>query len=337
MNKIKIIATLLPCGKESLVKFIEELMKEKIFSYRFNLAKLKNDEEIGSFVENLRTIRSMGSNECEIILDVPYPGRKPRILMKEGTSKGINNKDLLRLGCCDDVEDVYVDIDSFGNSIREGDVIYYGDGQGAFEVQSIINSKRITIKALNDFTICASRPICGCDLIKKNVDDYEKIKTICDEINPDKVMFSFVEGNDDVKACKKIVNSEKAIYKIETPRGVDNILEILEWPGDIMIGRGDLGLFSGYTRFYDYQMRIIDMAKKMGKKFFVATEILNSIRYRYFPTRADIVDASIIVNSDPAGIILTNDMFDSGKYKMARKILDDICNRNNLDYRVENF
>lgn len=106
------------------------------------------------------------------------------------------------------------------------------------------------------------------------------------------IAFSFVENAEQLKEIKKILADEKIkiVSKIETKAGIENIEEIIKHTDEVMLGRGDMVMFSDINSFGISQEKIINVCKKAGKKIWVATDILNSMQDKKIPSRPEIID-----------------------------------------------
>lgn len=90
------------------------------------------------------------------------------------------------------------------------------------------------------------------------------------------------------------------IAKIENQEGITNIDEIVQISDGIMIARGDLGIEIPIHQLPYYQKYILDACFTYGKTCIMATELLKSMTYSPFPTRAEVSDVynSVIARVD---------------------------------------
>ncbi|HJA94328.1 MAG TPA: hypothetical protein H9717_14655 [Candidatus Eisenbergiella merdipullorum] len=114
------------------------------------------------------------------------------------------------------------------------------------------------------------------------------------EIKPRKVVLSFAEDIgtlNEISGCiKNLLPHVEIIPKIETQTGVDNCKNIMESFKTIMLGRGDLALFSEISSFGYNQNYVLDMGEKNNANVIVATDILTSLYENMIPARGDLTD-----------------------------------------------
>lgn len=100
--------------------------------------------------------------------------------------------------------------------------------------------------------------------------------------NVDIICQSFVENKINIKIIKDLLDKKgfkgEVWGKIETPKGVKNINEILEETNSIVIGRGDLIPESDIFSCIELQYEAINIIKKNNKKVIIATHLLNSMK-----------------------------------------------------------
>ena len=85
MKKPEIVATL----GYSFIKnseLIEKLLQEGVFNFRFNLCKGEDVSLLKQKIELIRDVEKKYDYPINIMLDIPFPGKKPRIFL-ENTDK----------------------------------------------------------------------------------------------------------------------------------------------------------------------------------------------------------------------------------------------------------
>lgn len=144
----------------------------------------------------------------------------------------------------------------------------------------------------------------------------------------DMVGLSFVSTANDIIDTRflieKIIKEEKIeqkekiliIAKIERHEAVENIDEIISAADGIMVARGDLGLELPLEDVPLIQKKIIDQARSLAKPVIVATQLLDSMRESYRPTRAEVSDVANAVIDHADALLLTNETA-AGKFPVG--------------------
>ena len=115
---------------------------------------------------------------------------------------------------------------------------------------------------------------------------------------------SFVNSSEDIKKFNKILKTEKKIFKIETENAMKNIDSILKAGDNFLIDRGDLSKEIQIENIPLAQRLILKKAKKFNKKVYIATNFLESMIFKNFPTRAEVNDIYNAIELGSAGIVL---------------------------------
>ncbi len=142
----------------------------------------------------------------------------------------------------------------------------------------------------------------------------------------DYIAVSFVRAASDVLDLKQALREHDAdipiIAKIETKKGLDNFLEILEVADGIMVARGDLGVEIPIEEVPVTQKRLIKAANLAGKPVITATQMLESMIHEAIPTRAEATDVANAILDGTDAIMLSGETA-SGKYPVESLIMMD--------------
>ncbi len=199
------------------------------------------------------------------------------------------------------------------DSLNIGDIIKLENGLMKIEVVARDNDS-VTCQIING-GLLESKKSLFVPGVKLNVpfisdDDYEDIKYAC-ENDGDFLALSFVSSKDDVLQAKRIIaevnGNIKVISKIESKTGIDNLDEILEVSDGVMVARGDLGEEVPISLLPVYQKEIIKKAREHGKLCIVATEMLESMKKKPRPTRAEVTDVANAVLDGTDAIMLSGE------------------------------
>lgn len=150
---------------------------------------------------------------------------------------------------------------------------------------------------------------------------------------------SFASHGKDVELLRSIVGKESQIIsKIEGRNGIRNLEEIA-WQSDaILIDRGDLSREVPIEYVPYFQKKIIKTAHGIGRKTYVATNLLESMVSMPVPTRAEVNDIYNTFLDGADGVVLAAETA-IGKYPIAcasmiAKMIDAF-NKHNEDDSTE--
>lgn len=119
------------------------------------------------------------------------------------------------------------------------------------------------------------------------------------------VALSFANYAADVKAVRDIMGPEVYIIsKIESKNGIRNLEEIARLSDALLIDRGDLSRQIPIDHIPKMQKEIICRVKAIGKKIYVATNLLESMITNSAPTRAEVNDIFNTLQDGADGLVL---------------------------------
>jgi pyruvate kinase len=142
----------------------------------------------------------------------------------------------------------------------------------------------------------------------------------------DWIALSFVQRPEDVAELKKIVAGRAGVLaKVEKPKALASLPEILELADALMVARGDLGVELPLEAVPGQQKYITRLARKAGKPVVVATQMLESMIAAQVPTRAEVSDVATAV-FDGADAVMLSAETASGAYPVeAVSMMDRIA------------
>jgi pyruvate kinase len=134
----------------------------------------------------------------------------------------------------------------------------------------------------------------------------------------DAVAISFVETAEDIMRVRSTIarmtkRPTFVVAKIERPKALLNLREIIEAADGIMVARGDLGIEIEAERVPVEQKRILALCRQEGKPVIIATQILQSMIDNPLPTRAEMSDAATAIFDHADAFMLSNETA-VGKY-----------------------
>lgn len=127
------------------------------------------------------------------------------------------------------------------------------------------------------------------------------------EAGVDMIAQSFVREADDVRHLREMMGEQRIpiVAKIEKHEAAENVEEIIEVAEAIMVARGDLGVETAVEAVPALQRRIVRESRAAGKPVIVATEMLDSMRDRPRPTRAEASDVATAIFQRADAVMLS--------------------------------
>ena len=142
----------------------------------------------------------------------------------------------------------------------------------------------------------------------------------------DWIALSFVQRPDDVAELKKIVAGRAAVLaKIEKPKALEWLPDVLEMADALMVARGDLGVELPFEQVPGRQKQIIRAARKAGKPVVVATQMLESMIASAVPTRAEVSDVATAVFEGADAVMLSAETASGAHPIEAVEMMDRIA------------
>lgn len=103
------------------------------------------------------------------------------------------------------------------------------------------------------------------------------------------------------------------IAKLEKPEALENLDEILAASDAVMVARGDLGVEMPPESVPLLQKHIVSRASAMRVPVIIATQLLESMKYQYTPTRAEASDVANAILEGADALMLSGETA-SGKF-----------------------
>jgi len=128
----------------------------------------------------------------------------------------------------------------------------------------------------------------------------------------DMVAVSFVQTAEDLRHARQLLSDEHAadlplVAKLERPKALEHLADILQACDGVMVARGDLGLEMPLERVPRAQKEITRAARRQAVPVIVATQVLESMTYEARPTRAEVNDAANAVDDGVDAIMLADE------------------------------
>lgn len=313
---MKIVATI---GPKSIDKWvIKEMIDNGVNVIRFNCSHF-NEEEFLNVIEYTRNVKA----DVKILMDLC--GKKIRVSKNlQYIYKVYNNQEVYFCG-----EDYYKNIDKEkyinkkliplninSKEIIDSNItsISMKDNTMKFQIISI-NYGVIKAKVLKGGIIRGGK---GCNLLelaKSNkllsIEDKKNIEwSIKNDV--DIICQSYVEEKEEIEIIRDMIDrsSNKKIElwaKVETPRGINNLENILKSTNTILIGRGDLVPESGSIKAIELQEKAIKIVKNANKDIIIGTHLLNSMKNGHSATVPEIEAVYNFIKKGIDGFLLAGE------------------------------
>tara|TARA_X000000950_G_scaffold108424_2_gene136748 strand:+ start:16195 stop:17616 length:1422 start_codon:yes stop_codon:yes gene_type:complete len=331
-NRTKIVATIGPkvSDRKNLIK---------LYKAGMNIARLNGSHNNLAWHE--KTIKNLKDYLPDVPILFDIPGKKIR------TCNLINEPEFKK----NDIIILTTNISYKGNQkvpinntklhllLKPNDKFFADDGTLAFKVKKIIK-KDIYCYALNDGKLKNSKGInvphinLGIDKLSKKEISYINF-AVKNSVNF--IGVSFVESKTYIKEIRNIIKQDKLkiIAKIENQGGLNNMQSIIKHSDGIMIDRGDLSIETNIESIAINQKEIIKTCQMLSKPVIVATEMLDSMILKPFPTKAEIVDISNAVLDGASCVMLSGETavgnFPTEAIKIMSKVSKKIEENNNIN------
>lgn len=295
---------------------VKKFLDKNIRLLRVNMSRYSPEK----YKDDIKYIRELSSGKIEIMADIPIPGQKYRLYTNEDrTIKKGQEITFVPLGN-HIVNSIVVNIKKFECKEKVGKILL-GDGELSFTTKSISKDKIVAV-ADNSGILRGKRAFIFLDSIPFEMYEEEKLERYLKalkEINPTKIVLSFSETTEILnlleEKIKQVLPETMIIPKIETQIGINNLDKITDCYNEIMLGRGDLALFSDINKFGENQEYVLNTSKRKGVNVIVATDILTSLYENIVPSRGELTDIYYLKNKKvedivvSAGISMSEELF----------------------------
>lgn len=318
MRKTKIICTIGPASQN------EETLTQMALA-GMNVARLNfshgTHPEQKEKMDMVKKVRQKLNLPIAILLDTKGPEyriktfRDGKITVKAGDTFTFTTEDVEG-----DENRVSVNYANLHNEMQPGGEITVCNGMVKFEVQEVVGTDIICKCVVGgEMSNRKSMSFPNKVMTGPYLSEQDKADILFGiEQGVDFVAASFVSTKQDVLDIRKLLDDNggediEIVAKIENQAGVDNVEEICQVAGGIMIARGDLGVEIPFVRLPDIQKNLTRKCRMMGKRVITATEMLESMITNPRPTRAEISDVANAVYDGTSCVMLSGESA-AGKY-----------------------
>lgn len=330
MRKTKIICTIGPASEH------EEVLTQMCLA-GMNVARLNFSHgtypEHEKKIELIKRVREKLDMPIAIMLDTKGPEYRIKTF-SSGSVTIVEGADFTFT--VDDVEGdetrVSVNYKALNKDLKPGDTVTVNNGMVKFMVEEITGSE-IRCKCVVGGVLSNRKSMSFPNKVMSGpyLSEQDKADIIFGiSHGVDYVAASFVSCKQDVLDIRKLLDDNggsdiEIVAKIENRAGVDNIEEICEVCGGIMIARGDLGVEIPFVEVPAVQKKLTKKCRMLGKRVITATEMLESMIQNPRPTRAEISDVANAVYDGTSCVMLSGESA-AGKYPVeAVKAMAEIA------------
>ena len=296
MRKTKIVATLGPATSDD--GMIEKLIEAGMDVARLNFSH-GNHEEHRENIKSVREVSNRLDRAVACLQDLSGPKiRTGKIAQPGGVHLEAGAKFVLTIndvpGDADRVSTTYQQLP---RDVTKGDRIVLDDGRIALSVEKVTDEEVIT-QVVNGAMLQSNKGINlpGVLISTPSLTDKDRHDALTGlEMDVDFMAMSFVQRKQDIEDLRKHLKDNgredlHIIAKIERPKAVENLSEILAVADGVMVARGDLGVELPPESVPTIQKDIIREANQRGRPVITATQMLESMVHEPVPTRAEASD-----------------------------------------------
>ncbi len=349
-RRTKIICTIGPASENP--DCIRELIREGMNVARINFSHCKYDEALNR-VAMLREARKELDVPLAIMLDTKGPevrmfGYSKPVLLSKGDSLYIESTDkqpdqVVELPSED--RRFYTNLPRIDKLCQRGSRVLLQDGFIEAEVTQLHAEwpGAITLRVLNEGRLKdkAHLAVPGADYPIPFMSEKDR-KDIRFAVENDfeYIALSFVRTAGDIADVRELINEVKPdspiklIAKIEDKQALANIYDIIRDSDGIMIARGDLGIEVSIEELPGLQKNIIKRCYLAGKPVIVATQMLESMTDKPYPTRAEVTDTANAVVELTSAVMLSGETANGAHPGRVANMMGRIIDRteSSIDY-----
>lgn len=336
IKNTKIVCTIGPSSWD--FKVMEKLAKEGMDIARLNFSHGTPEEKLEQ-IKNIRTISQKLGKPLGIIADLPGPKLRLGTLKEELFLKMGQQVQLSVYPQTDEIP-LQFDLSPY---LKKGQRMLLNDGLVELKVIDI-KGKVIVGEVQNSGVISSNKGVnipdsklTAAAFTEKDLSNAE----FALENNVEFLALSFVETAEDLTKARELIKKHKSptkiVVKLEKPKAVENLEEIIKATDAIMVARGDLAIETESFEVPLIQKKIIRLARQYFKPVIVATQMLESMTQNPRPTRAEVSDVANAV-FDQADAVMLSAETASGRYPVETvKMMSSIIHSVESNDEYQNF
>jgi len=291
-NNTRILCTL---GTKTINKKFLKFLNNKVSLVRINLSHVK--------IKDLKRNIILIKRYCSVPICIDTEGAQIRTKIKTKTK--YEKKDLGYIFEKGNNFNLYPD--NVFKLIKKNDILEIGFDNLKIKIIKKLNNK-IIFKTIESGNLENNK---GVHLVKRKIKldyltkkDFEAIK-IAKSLKIKNFALSFTSSYKEIKKFNLLLPNQNKIFKIETKTALKNLKSMFKHGIYFLIDRGDLSKDVSIEKIPVVQRYIFNTAKKFKKiKIYIATNYLESMIDKPYPTRAEANDIYNSLEMGANGIVL---------------------------------
>ncbi|MCX8043415.1 MAG: pyruvate kinase [Desulfobacterota bacterium] len=311
----KIVATVGPaCAQPDM---IVQLIRAGVDVFRLNFSH-GDHEAHGRAIAAIRAAAAQGARPIAILQDLQGPRIRTGLLKGHAPIQLEQGAEIiLRSGnCVGDATCIAVNYDRLAAELKPDDRVLIADGLIELRVIGCsgadVRCRVITGGMLGEHK-GINLPSAKLSISSPTEKDLDDLRFGVAQ-GVDYVALSFVDKAEDIRKLKQALHEcgpagrgVRVIAKIERPRAVDNLDEILSVADGVMVARGDLGIEMSTEAVPAVQKKIIRAANRLAIPVITATQMLESMIGSPRPTRAEASDVANAILDGTDAVMLSGE------------------------------
>lgn len=301
MRRTKIIATMGPASTNPVI--LDGLMAVGVDVFRLNAAHA-GPPQLDVVLRQVRAAALRAGREVGVLVDLPGPKIRVGEIESGVVLEKASEFSLFSKPCVGDSHHACVTYEGLATDVHPGDRVLLDDGRLELVVTGAADQEVMT------------RVVIGGPLLSNKGVNFPDVTLSLDSVTPydltvlewamsadiDWIGQSFVRCAQDIAVLREAMarNPIPILAKIEKHEAAELIGEIVGAADAVMVARGDLAVETAPERVPVLQRAIVAAARAAGKPVVIATEMLDSMRERPRPTRAEASDVAgaIFIRAD---------------------------------------